>query len=67
MKRTEDIKKYSEMDLAGLESELNSLEKSLISDRLKARAGKLDNISSIAKQKKNIARIKTVINMKSVE
>lgn len=67
MKRVEEIKKYQEMDITGLEAELTVLEKSLIGDRLKVRAGKLDNVSVVDKAKKSIARIKTIINAKSLE
>ena len=55
------------MDIAGLEAELDVLEKSLIGDRLKVRAGKLDNFSVVDKSKKSVARIKTIINAKTLE
>lgn len=67
MKRVEEIKKYQDLNIAGLEAELTVLEKTLIGDRLKVRAGKLDNTSIVEKTKKSIARIKTIINAKSLE
>lgn len=67
MKKTEELKKYLKMDVSGLEAELQGLEKDLVSDRLRVRAGKLENISAISKKKKTIARIKTLINAKEAE
>jgi len=67
MKANEQIKKYSEMTSEKLVAELKDTKKKLASDILKVQAGKLDNYSAINKQKKNIARISTIINGKNLE
>lgn len=67
MKVNEDIKKYNDMASDKLVIELKDAKKKLAGDILKVQAGKLDNFSTIAKQKKNIARISTIINGKNLE
>jgi ribosomal protein L29 len=67
MKKTEEMKKFREMSLEHLGKELETLERELMNSNLKVAAGKLGNFSTIEKQKKNIARIKTIINEKSEE
>jgi ribosomal protein L29 len=63
----EDIKKYNEMDSKALLSELKEAKKRLAGDILKVQAGKLDKSSEISKQRKNVARISTIINSKNLE
>jgi ribosomal protein L29 len=62
MKLTEEIKKLKSLDAAKLEKELFDAEKKYAEASLKVKAGKLKDYSSVAKLRKQVARIKTFIN-----
>lgn len=67
MKNQEQIKSYREQNAEKLGAELLDLQKKLANASLKVSAGKLDDYSSISKIKKNIARVKSIINEKGME
>ena len=60
MKVKEQMKKYRGMKDSELTSELKDMEKELALANLKVKVGKLEDISSVNKMKKNIARVKTI-------
>ena len=64
MKTIEEMKDLRSMDVKKLETELKDNQKKLMQNSLKVAAGKLENFSLIKKSRKNIARIKTLINEK---
>ncbi len=67
MKKVEDIKKYREMKVDQLQALVLDLEKEMMHDTLKIKAGKMNNFSVVSKVRKNIARIKTIINEQEAE
>lgn len=64
MKLKEQIKKYKELNDADLLKELKNAKKELALLSLKAKVGKLADISSVKKMKKNVARINTIMSEK---
>ncbi len=62
MKSTEEIKKYREMKVDQLQALVLDMEKEMMHDTLKIKAGKMNNFSQIQKIRKNIARINTIIS-----
>ena len=67
MKSKETMKKYEGMKKTELVSELKHLRTDYTLLSLKVRAGKEDNISQVNKIRKDIARLKTVINSQVLE
>jgi len=67
MKKIEELKKMREMNLEHLEKELVQSEKEFTGTKLRVTAGKMANYSQIDKIRKNIARLKTIINEKFAE
>lgn len=67
MKIKEDIKKLKNMDASKLQAELLDAEKKFATTSLKVKAGKEQNYSLISKYRKEVARIKTLINEKISE
>ena len=61
MKNSENLKKYRNMKLTDLKSELKAQQKEHALYSLKVGAGKEDNFSKISKLSKNIARINTIL------
>lgn len=64
MKSTEEIKNLRSLDSAKIVNELKDNQTKLMHNSLKSAAGKLDNHSLIKKNRRNIARIKTIIKAK---
>lgn len=64
MKKTESVTKYKAMENKDLISELKKLKKEQTLCCLKVGAGKEDNFSQVAKLRKNIARINTLLTSK---
>lgn len=64
MKKTETLKKYIGMNEKELNSELKKIQKNCTLISLSVKAEKEKNVAMIKKDKKNIARIKSVINNK---
>lgn len=64
MKNTEELKNLRALEMDKLDKELLEAKKKLLNENLKVKAGKLDNYSLIAKSKKRVARISTIINEK---
>ncbi len=60
MKRN-DIKALSEKTRSELQTQLTTLERELATARLKKAVGKLENVTSIAVLRDDIARVKTII------
>jgi large subunit ribosomal protein L29 len=53
--------KVREMDVAAIEKEIAELKKELFNLRFQAAVGKLENTAQINKNKKQIARMKTIL------
>ena len=66
MKSLENLKKYKEMKLSELNSEMVKKITELTHASLKVQAGKEDNNSVVKKLRKDIARIKTVSRKKQL-
>lgn len=66
MKNTEEMKNLRSMDAEHLQKELLDTKKKLLNDHLKVQADKLDNYSLIAKNRRKVARISTIINEKII-
>ena len=61
---TKDISSYREKSLEDLEILLSESKKAICDLRFKKKAGEVKNTSVIAKNKKNVARIYTILNEK---
>lgn len=64
MKIKKQIEKLHSLDAQKLRENLQKAEHQLFSARLDLRVGKMTDFSSIEKARKNVARIKTIINQK---
>jgi len=53
--------KVREMDVIAIEKEISELKKELFNLRFQAAVGKLENTAQISKNKKQIARMKTIL------
>ena len=49
------------MDVAAIEKEISELKKELFNLRFQAAVGKLENTAQLSKNKKQIARMKTIL------
>jgi len=64
MKRLETLKKYRDMTETEMIAEVKSAKNVYTKAALSVQAGKEDNHSSVSKQRKDIARLSTIISEK---
>ena len=64
MMKTKDIKALHQLEMKELLKKQSELQLELAQARLKKKAGKLDNTSSVRVLADDLARVKTIINTK---
>ena len=62
VKKVTEMEKIKKLDDATIKNNIEELKKELFNLRLQAAVGKLENTAKIGKTKKDIARMKTVLN-----
>ncbi len=58
------VAEYREMDVSGLKNALNEMENELFDLKFQAALSKLENVSLIKTKRRDIARLKTIIQEK---
>ncbi len=61
VKKQSEVDKIREMDVATIEKNIEELKQELFNLRFQAAVGKLENTAQIKKNKKQIARMKTIL------
>ena len=61
VKKQSEVEKIREMDVATIEKNIEELKQELFNLRFQAAVGKLENTAQIKKNKKQIARMKTIL------
>jgi len=62
VKKVTEVEKIKKLDDATIKNNIEDLKKELFNLRLQAAVGKLENTANIGKTKKQIARMKTILN-----
>ena len=62
-----EAQKIREMDIATIEKTIEELKQELFNLRFQAAVGKLENTAQISKNKKQIARMKTILTERANE
>ena len=62
VKKVTEMEKIKKLDDATIKNNIEELKKELFNFRLQAAVGKLENTAKIGKTKKQIARMKTILN-----
>lgn len=62
-----NMKEISKLSVDELKSKTRELEESLFRDRMKKATGQLENTAAVWLQRKNLARVKTLLAQKSAQ
>ena len=65
--KVSEAEKIRQMDVAAIEKEIEDLKQELFNLRFQAAVGKLENTAQIKKDRKQIARMKTILTERANE